>query len=392
MKLTQKNLLECLENDQSFQLNLAGHEKGRQKTSNRSQQKTTSQPIKIGKLYLTNAIPYCGYLSEGYIVKRKYIVKDNNFIAEGLTHSDYTITWEGFDDHGSGKGKDIVDKNLGINIDDSLLADSRITCVDNCLWIGGDTINKPNYAHWMFEHLLKLEIFRINNIDLSTPIIVSDRLPDSFLQWGELLVGKKLNWQKTNLDKPIKFKNLLVSSCPAFRTKGTMLPSIWIEGFKTLRERLIALSNCYPKKEDNNQGILFLSRKSGAKWRRATNEDQLYEIAKKRFGASLINISDYLPIEQIQLLYQSKIIICFGGADGIATNFVNSKTKIFEILAPNHLGTYTAQIYCAINGLKYSRIHGTHFVTDRKGPHPLDRDYYVNEKEFTEQLEKLIQI
>ena len=69
------------------------------------------------------------------------------FIAEGLTHSDYTITWEGFDNHGSGNGKLLVDKNYRININLHELDPRKLLTIKDCLWIGGDTINKPNYAH-----------------------------------------------------------------------------------------------------------------------------------------------------------------------------------------------------------------------------------------------------
>ena len=311
-----------------------------------------STPLKYKNINLISPEPYSGIIKEGFILKRKYCVSKNFFIAEGLTHSDYTIAWEGFDDHGSGRGKVLVDKNYRINIDMQRLENESNILLEDCLWIGGDTINKPNYAHWMFEHLLKLEIFRLCKIDLSMPIAVSNRIPDAFLYWGDFLIGKRLKWEKVDLSRPVKLKNIHATSCPAFRRKGDLLPAIWISGFQLLRQRLVKLSHCYPQNIFSMSKVLFLSRESGANWRRAVNERELFEIAKQKYNATMISISEYSPIEQIQLIYQAEVLICFGGADGIACNFVNPRCKVLEILAPGHVATYTAQIYCEIQKLR----------------------------------------
>ncbi len=383
-ELRQNSLLELLVEDNSLSKNL--------QTSNSI---TTYDPKLLGPLQLKNIKvispqPYSGVAKEGYIIKRKYLVCRNYFIAEGLTHSDYTITWEGFDDHGSGKGKLVVDNDQRININFEGLDTNNVLTIENCLWIGGDTINKPNYAHWMFEHLLKLEIFRISGADFSLPIVVSNRLPNSFLHWGDLLSGRKLIWERVDLSNPIKFKNMCITSCPAFRRKNDMLPAIWIEGFQNLRQRLIKVSHCYPKTISAEDQVIFLSRQSGAHWRRAVNEGDLFLIAKQKYNARLISISDHSPVEQIQLIYKAKVLICFGGADGIACNFINPQGKVLEILAPGHVATYTAQIYCEINKIEYHRMSGTKFVTDQKGPHPLDRDYYVDPVEYSDNLNALL--
>ena len=334
-------------------------------------------------LDLEDPVVYSGYIDDCILFKRKYFLSPNkDFLAEGLTHSDYSILWPGLDDHGYGKGKDIVDNNLDISIN----LDSQTTYIDQpSFWIGGDTIVKPNYAHWMFEHLLKFEIFARIYPTLDIPFIVSDRVPSSFLYWAELLMGRKLNIRKIDTSLNYQFKKLYVSSCPAYRRKGDCIPAIWRGGFSTLRSRLTSVAENYKDifSTDSNSDVLFLSR-SSASWRKAVNESEIAHLAKEQLGAQVINISDFTPLEQINLLQNARVLILFGGADGFACNFLPKSCKVLEILAPGHTALFTSKIFCAIHGIYYNRIHGTKFITDQTGPHPLDRDYLVSIEEVNQ--------
>lgn len=331
--------------------------------------------------------PYIGTLSDVCIFKRKYFLTSNGyFLAEGLTHSDYFITWEGFDEHGWGEGKALVDNQNLFKINLEPVKVIR----DLSIWIGGDTILKPNYAHWMFEHLLKLQIAKESNIDMSLPLLISSRIPKSFTYWAELLIGKQLNFIRLDLSEGLtKFSQLYVTSCPAFRRKGDALPALWNEGFKLLRQRFFDLAKVYPCSVSLPQSnLLFLSRDSAA-WRKAINEDQLLSIARL-FGNFLkINISEYDPISQIQVLSQCKIIILFGGADGFACNFLPCNAKVIEILAPGHGALYTCKMFCAAHSISYTRIIGDKFVGEKKGPHPLDCDFHVDPKNLQNLLSSL---
>lgn len=86
--------------------------------------------------------------------------------------------------------------------------------LDDCIFIGGDTIVEPNWAHWFFEHLLKLRIFELAGIDLSLPIVVSDRIPARFLEWGSWMLGRRLHWHRVSLLPPVRFKMVYVASAP----------------------------------------------------------------------------------------------------------------------------------------------------------------------------------
>jgi hypothetical protein len=331
---------------------------------------------------------YTGKISDALLFKRKYLLTpQSEFIAEGMTHSDYTITWKGLDPTGYGKGKQIVDSNLGLNIAaDWTVAES----LSDSIWIGGDTIVEPNYAHWMFEHLLKFEALRISGISLDKQIIVSSRLPKSFLYWAELLVGKKLNYKQIDLTKPVRLRDVFTASCPAFRRKTDSLPCIWIEGFKALRHRLTSVAKTYSMlHEKKKSNILFLTR-SEASWRKAVNESELFSIIEQRIGCACLSISKYSPLEQIEFAANAAVIIMFGGADGFISNFAHPSCKVIEVLAPNHVAMYTSKIFCAVHGISYTRIHGEEFIGDLKGPHPLDRDYIVDVDKFTECIRNVL--
>ena len=343
----------------------------------------------LDNLILEDPCVSSGFIKDCILFKRKYfLTSDNNFLAEGLTHSDYSILWPGLDDHGYGKGKEIVDNNVEISIH---LPTNPPIIDEPSFWIGGDTIVEPNYAHWMFEHLLKFEIFARIYPTLDIPFIVSDRVPSSFLYWAELLMGRKLNIRKIDSSLNYQFKKLYVSSCPAYRRKGDCIPAIWRDGFSILRSRLTSVAENYKDifSTDSNSDVLFLSR-SSASWRKAVNESEIAHLAKEQLGAQVINISDFTPLEQINLLQNARVLILFGGADGFACNFLPKSCKVLEILAPGHTALFTSKIFCAIHGIYYNRIHGTKFLTDQTGPHPLDRDYLVSIEEVNQAFKKLI--
>ena len=316
---------------------------------------------------------YTGRLTDVVLAKRKYFCTDtNDFLAEGLTHSDYFITWEGFDESGLGKGSELVRSRTPIELEERPIT----TISDQCIFIGGDTIVAPNFAHWFFEHLLKLQAIKLSGVDMTLPVVVSNRIPERFLEWAEILIGHQLNWRRLDLSNYVKFKDTIVSSCPAYRRKADAAPTIWDEGFDYLNS-LFSAATGLSETSDSNDGVYFIGR-GNAKWRRAVNENELLSMAERELDAKNIEISQLSIADQIALVKRARVLIIFAGADGPITTFCNPRCRVIEFAAPNHTALYTSPVFCAVRGIRWSRLVAERFVTEVKGPHPLDADYWVD--------------
>jgi hypothetical protein len=319
---------------------------------------------------------YVGELKNVVLVKRKYFLTvENDFLAEGLTHSDYFITWAGFDDSGLGRGSQLVRENALIDIEEDALREFKRPCI----FIGGDSINEPNFAHWFFEHLLKVRALILAGVDMDLPLIVSDRVPVRYLEWADRLAERQLNWERIDLSGYVTFSSALVSSCPAYRRKGDAAPTIWDFGFDYLASAMLRSTANSERESPNHDKVYFISRRK-AKWRRAVNETELFEIAQRELGAQMLDMSVLSIEEQIMRVRHASVLILFAGADGPITTFCNPRAKVIEFAAPNHAALYTSPIFCAIRGIRWLRIVGEKFVSGVLGPHPLDRDYWVDPK------------
>lgn len=322
---------------------------------------------------------YVGVLEGATLLKRKYFVAGGQYLlAEGLTHSDYFITWEGLDPSGLGVGRRLVDEGSKFYTQD---IDDRhpVEIYDECIFLGGDTITEPNFAHWIFEHLLKLRALEIAGCDLSLPVVVSNRLPRRFLEWGDHLVGRSLNWHRIDLSAPLLFRRTYLSSCPAYRKKHSAIPTVWDEGFDYLHSRFVsvAMANQRAASLKLESRVLFLSR-ARARWRRAINEFAIFDQAASVLGAVRIDASELPILEQVFLASQAQIIVTFAGADGPLVNFCTPRATVVEITAPKHGALYTCFVFCVLRGVKYVRVVATRFCTPVIGPHPLDADYEVD--------------
>ncbi len=339
----------------------------------------------FSKLNAVSPRMFCGRICDVSIVKRKYAVTPSmKIICEGMTHSDYFINWDGFDESGIGEGRALARSLEPLFLDD----DSEIydEVDQEVIFIGGDTISEPNWAHWFFEHLLKLESFSRAGVDMGLPIIISSRVPSRFLKWGDLLLGRKLNWKSTDLSRVCKLKTVWLTNCPAFRDK-TMLPNIWADGFEKIRSLGRLASKSHLPRLANVPNVLFLSRQS-AKWRRAANEEELLGLTKIHFPNTIVPDMSKLSVEdQIALWASADLVVCFAGADGPMANFLPVNSIVIECVAPNHVALFSSLIFTAINGIQTIRIKGSVLEgATQLGPNALDVDYIVSSEKYLKAL------
>lgn len=335
---------------------------------------------------LSESHVYVGRLKSAILVKRKYfLTSEGYFLAEGLTHSDYFIAWEGLDDTGLGRGGELVQRNLPVPLEEGPIYKVQ----EPCIFIGGDTIARPNFAHWIFEHLLKFQALKLAGVDLKLPVVVSDRIPKYFLEWAEVILGQNIKWAQVDLSGYMKFQDAIFCSCPAYRTSRGAQPTIWTKGFDYMASRFISYGLArVPAKLWKDDRPIFISRQ-GSQWRKAENEEKLFEMARDIVGARRVVMAGLTLPEQIATIFASNLAILFAGADGVITNFSNPRSRVVEVAAPRHAALYSAPVFCAVRGVRFTRMVGSQSVGLRLGPHELDRNYIVNETSFRTVLEQV---
>ena len=322
---------------------------------------------------LYDAHIYTGVVRNVRLFKRKYLLtSDCRIIAEGMTHSDYFINWPGFDESGLGQASLLVASNAVLDIPE----DPAEQLIDeSVIFIGGDTIVEPNWAHWFFEHLLKLRALELSGVDLKIPIVVSHRLPKRFLAWGNLLAGRELNWLPIDLSKTLRFREAWMSSCPAYKDRDRN-PHLWRDGFMHLRNTLGVADL-----QANREQVTFFSRQS-SRFRRAINEEDLFAIANSLLSAKKVSLGELSVDQQLAVARQTSTAIFFGGADGPMSLFMPDNSKVLEVTAPQHGAFFTCVAFLALTRGSYIRLVAERFVSDYQGAHPLNRDYTVNREAF----------
>lgn len=330
-----------------------------------------------------------GQLTDVFLVEKKYFFDKNQslFISQGLTQSDYTITLSNIDPTGGGIGRKLAQSNA------SLVFNCEKFDIDvigyDCIFIGGDTIIEVNFSHWIFEHLPKIYAMKLAGVNLDLPIIVSDRLPQRFLNWCEELLDRKLNFVKKNLTRQIFFtKKVYVSSPGAYRTRDKMHPTLWFDGFDYLSEKLITKANDVFAIKETPKAI-FVGRASKTKWRVAENEEDVFKVINRYVECSSVDLSSMSILEQIYTVNSADIVIFFGGADGVMANFCNPRAKVVEIMPPNAFMLYCI-IFCMSRSIKYFRHQNSKFIGEKSGPLDFDRNYQVNVESFENFFRKVI--
>jgi hypothetical protein len=343
------------------------------------------EPLIHGNVYLK-------HLKEVTLIKRKYLHSEpDTLVCEGLTHSDYTVSWPELDPSGTGIGTRIAKGYMGINIQIGKVA---MTIDYDCILIGGDTIAEPNFAHWMFEHMPKLiGIELINSRLLDLPIVVSSRIPMRYLDWAKAAVGRELNFITLDLTNPVKFLSTWLVRCPAYRDRE-MRPTVWEIGYQMLRSRLSLrrYNNPWHEQSRRNPYRLYIPRRRPS-WRTAINELDIASLTGDLLDTSEFNPRSLSVDQQIQQIAAAEFILLFGGADGAILQFASTRAIVIEIVAPNHAAFFTSMVHCKLNGSSYHRIVGKRIPSaTQTGPHPLDVDYVVDLDELRAALLRCVEL
>lgn len=343
------------------------------------------EPLIHGNVYLK-------HLKEVTLIKRKYLHSHpDTLLCEGLTHSDYTVSWPELDPSGTGIGSRIAKGYIGIKVQIGKVA---MTIGYDCILLGGDTIAEPNFAHWMFEHMPKLiGIELINSRLLDLPIVVSSRIPVRFLDWAKAAVGRELNFITLDLTNPVRFLSTWLVRCPAYRDTE-MRPTVWEMGYQMLRSRLRLRQYNIPWHAKSRQSPhrLYVPRRKPS-WRTAINELDIASLTE-----DLLDAREFSPLslsvdQQIKQITAADFILLFGGADGAILQFANTRAIVIEIVAPNHSAFFTSMLHCKLNGNSYHRIVGKPIPSAKQtGPHPLDIDYVVDLDELRAVLLRCVEL
>ena len=245
----------------------------------------------------------------------------------------------------------------------------------------------PNYCHWMFDVLPRIELLRLSGIDINSI--------DKFV----LHKCSERNFQKETLSCLGIDRTKIIDSYqkPYIRASQLLIPSIlahpcnsggkWAVEF--LRKSFLKESTTVPHGKQKKR--LYISRKSASK-RRIINEEVILEILNK-YGFETVVMDSLSVIEQASLLANAEAVISAHGANLTNIVFCNSGTKVIEIFSPMY-GTSTYFTISNSCNLEYYNLIGKDFdnsqatMTTTKVPNSYwgKKDIYVDKNDLLKLL------
>ncbi|MDJ0515226.1 MAG: WcbI family polysaccharide biosynthesis putative acetyltransferase [Trichodesmium sp. MO_231.B1] len=219
----------------------------------------------------------------------------------------------------------------------------------------------PNYCHWMFDTLPRIELMRLAGIDINTidKFVMHMFQAPFHLQTLNLLGIPKEKVIDTKNHPHIIAENLIVPSVfmhPANAASG------WVIEFL----RKLVLGN-KPVKTHRNKRI-YISR-TGASKRRIINIEEVENLLDN-YGFQTVKMDSMSVVEQAILLSEAEAVVGTHGAGLTNIVFCSPGTKVVEIFSP----LYGTNAYFVISnqcGLDYSCFVGEDY--DRSLQNQLER-------------------
>ena len=242
---------------------------------------------------------------------------------------------------------------------------------ENGLFLGGS----DNFGHWLLNCVSRLNYLEF--LDKNIPIIIHDYMPKRFIDCLSYFIDKNpiIKIPKQTL---CIFENLYVGTTSWFIDHK--LKAWWNnDSIVFLNKRF---TNGKVKKENKK---IFLSRKTSS-WRKIVNEDIIYSQLKE-LNFENVNIENLSIDEQINLAFNSDIIISPLGASCLTYLFADKGTKCITLSPRMPSGMFLADLYCGpINSL-HKYIYGNITVNDDID---INSDYYIDQniewKQFFNQV------
>ncbi len=236
-----------------------------------------------------------------------------------------------------------------------------------------------NYGHWLFNHLARL--YYCQSSYKECHIIVNNSIDSDKFRILKYFNIADENIKILNRGTLLNVEKLIIPQMPWHSLNGKLW---WApNSFKFIRENLrineISHSECKLN--------IFITR-SSARWRKVTNEIQLFNIAKK-YKFELIDIGTLTVDEQINLGKRTRNLISPFGAN--SNFFINiPKGAKFIELAPPIDRMNVSGSFSAASQIDYIQIVGR--SEKKENQRDLDSDYFIDENEFQKKIQNFCDI
>ena len=236
-----------------------------------------------------------------------------------------------------------------------------------------------NYGHWLFNHLARLYYCQSSYKDCH--IIVNNSLDSDKFRILKYFNIADENIKILNRGTLLNVEKLIIPQMPWHSLNGKLW---WApNSFKFIRENLRVNEISHSECKLN----IFITR-SSARWRRVTNEIQLFNIAKK-YKFELIDIGTLTVDEQINLGKRTRNLISPFGAN--SNFFINiPKGAKFIELAPPIDRMNVSGSFSVASQIDYIQIVGS--PEKKENQRDLDSDYFIDENEFLEKIQDFCDI
>ena len=274
---------------------------------------------------------------------------------EGMTFSDHP-TWRA----------NCVPIDQGQSLVDEYL-DRELTL----LWgyFTHDTSIACNWSHFIWTYLLRLAF-----TNSTTPLLVSERVPNRFLDWAREIGFSEF----VKVQDGVRVRRLHAPGVLCYRDVNgavSVLPS----AVYALRNRL----GLGPPRPWASRTRIYVARGQSSPWRRVLNEAEVITELTAR-GFQCIQPETMTVGEQLEAMCNAEtVVIPMGGASAI-TMFAPEDCKVVELTFPSFAGVFAGSLWADVLGQTYERVDGA--AGERTGGLPIDRDFTAPVEEVLKRL------
>ena len=230
-----------------------------------------------------------------------------------------------------------------------------------------DTSIPCNWSHFIWTYLLRLAFTE------STPLLVSERVPDRFLDWARAMGFTEF----VKVKDGVRIGRLWVPGVLCHRDANgavSVLPS----AVYALRQRLGA-----HKPPGIGRTGVYVVRGQSSPWRRVLNEAELIDALAAR-GFECIRPETMTVDEQLTAMANAAVVVNpFGGASAM-TMFAPEDCRVIELSFPGVAGVFAGSLWADVLGQTYERVDGV--PGEQTGKLAIDRDFTVPVEEVLKRL------
>ena len=230
-----------------------------------------------------------------------------------------------------------------------------------------DTSIPCNWSHFIWTYLLRLAFTE------PTPLLVSERVPDRFLDWARAMGFTEF----VKVKDGVRIGQLWVPGVLCHRDVNgavSVLPS----AVYALRQRLGV-----HKPPGIGRTLVYVVRGQSSPWRRVLNEETLIDALMAR-GFECIQPETMTVGEQLTAMANAEVVVNpFGGASAM-TMFAPEDCRVIELSFPGVAGVFAGSLWADVLGQTYERVDGV--PGEQTGKLAIDRDFTVPVEEVLKRL------